>query len=227
MSAQCQTFVEHYLKWLRKGYFFQFKLNRFTLHQKLRQLISKLSSENTPFLCVCFAGLLHGCLRLWITVWCQPSSPQGLVGDEVEVSRGGGCFPRACVCVPEFTFESACLASPSQPCLNTREHERNVAYQSGCWARQPGGGAACTPARTLVLIWFCRQPSSVFPLVELRTPRPSRGRTGWRRGQRGSSRLSPEGESWGGNRRMARGGRGVSLRSPSQIKTNKQRGPLI
>lgn len=186
---------------------------------------------------LCLAGLLQACLRLWITVWCQPSSPQGLVGDEVEgQQRSGLRSPCTCACTSLHLKVRAGLAITT---IFKHAGKWNVAYQGLCWTRQPKGGAGCTPARTCVwfwtrvrswtrvLLWFCRQPSSIFPFVGLRTPRLSRGREGWRKGQRGSSRLSPEGESWGGIAEWQRRGSIPPEPLPNQNKQTERSSDLI
>lgn len=143
----------------------------------------------------CLAGRLQGCLRPWITVWCQASSPPRPCGrwSGGQPAEVGAAFP-VCACM---SLRKWTPASPSHPILNTQESGECPAsgWLWGVLWRPSAPGWRCLhhcmdPGSNLVLSAACLYFS---------------GRLSHRGVGRGDGKVrgapvdcGPEGESWGG-----------------------------
>lgn len=70
------------------------------------------------------SDLLQSCPRVGITVWCQAASPQGLVGDEVEVRKGKVGVD---VCLP--LCASVCVGICVRVCVHMNLYAHAVTYR--------------------------------------------------------------------------------------------------
>lgn len=141
----------------------------------------------------CLAGRLQGCLRPWITVWCQPSSPPRPCG---RWSGGQQRWGLISPCVRARVYESARWPRRHAR-ISTHRKVGNVLHQGDC------GGVMQVSALGWRCLHPCTDPGS--NLVLSAACLYFSGRLSHRRLGRGDRKVrgapvdcGPEGESWGG-----------------------------